>query len=251
MVCARERGDADGTRPRSWTTWSVDVGANQTAGDTENAVVGSYGTFSVDEDGNKVLSDEVTHYGAPGREYEITLPTGEIIYFRNSDATGSIRSQQGQVVIKAPGAETPDQAADALSHAIEALKDFRVSLDVEATESSLENTYWNEMFGLLQHRNPKSGSWAKAQTKFRELAASQNVNPDDEANKDSRFGRAICGCHWFRQCSCRASLYGTTCPVASDGQQRQGKWLWRAAIALVSSGRSHHRRLTPSARLFC
>lgn len=134
-------------------------------------------TAEVDDDSNKVMDGGTPHMGAPGSEYEVTLATGERIYFRNGDSTGTVRSQQGQVTLHAL-ADNPEDAATSMERLSDALSEFRVSVDVPATEESMENAYWNEMFGLLQERVGGSGTWAKAQKKFRALAAEQGVDPD-------------------------------------------------------------------------
>lgn len=134
-------------------------------------------TAQVDDDSNKVMDGGTPYMGAPGAEYEVTLATGERIYFRNADSTGTVRSQQGQVTLHAL-ADNPEEAATALERLSDALSEFRVPVDVPATEESMENAYWGEMFNILQGRVGGTGTWAKAQKKFQALAAEQGVNPD-------------------------------------------------------------------------
>lgn len=92
--------------------------------------------------GIKVESDSPqSSEGHGGEEYRVTLPTGEVINFRNANTTNTLLSQQGTVSFRLAG--------DDKQASLERVKDQLelMGLDLAgATETDAELNYWRAMF---------------------------------------------------------------------------------------------------------
>lgn len=104
--------------------------------------------------------------GSTGQEYEITLSTGEKIYFRNSGNTNTKRGQHGKLVFRAEGVEDSSASQAAMERIMSQLGAMGIGTDA-ADHDNAELTYWREMYGVLENRNHKAGSkYAKAKEKL-------------------------------------------------------------------------------------
>jgi hypothetical protein len=90
--------------------------------------------------------------GSSGQEYEIELPTGEKIYYRNGGNTGTALGQQGRVTFRADGTSDETAVSAALSNVLSQLEAMGFNLNA-SNHSDAELTYWREMYGILANRN--------------------------------------------------------------------------------------------------
>lgn len=145
----------------SWTKWK-DVPESPKV--VFKAVLGSThekeGTF---KDFELSLSGSHLAGGNGGNEYEVSLPTGEKIYFRNSKTTNTVRGHEGRITIRVPGAKDDGDVANGMANAKSWLEDnLNLKLDA-ADHDNAELLYWREMYGILENRHHNAGSpWAKA-----------------------------------------------------------------------------------------
>lgn len=130
------------------------------------------------KDGQKHHTGGVQTEGAPGEEYEIVLPTGESIFYRNSLKTGTPLGQQGMLTARM-NAESPEEAGVAMERIREALTDFGLDVD-DADMTSVELTYWREMSELITDRagHPDDGpAWKKARKDLEQYIADSGWAP--------------------------------------------------------------------------
>jgi hypothetical protein len=152
------------------------------------------GTFDAKTNVKTVTGQEVDS-GTKGSEYQATLPTGEVIYWRNADHTNTARGQHGKLSFKVPNAADPSQ----LSASMARIQEFLDEMGIEnraADHTDAELTYWREMYGVLENRNhngPNSGkfkkTYASMKKKVEELGGdpkhflenlSASMTPDEE-----------------------------------------------------------------------
>jgi hypothetical protein len=144
--------------------------------------------------------------GNDGNEYEVSLPTGEKIYFRNSNFTNTARGHEGRITVRVPGAKNDTDVANGMSNAQAWLEDnLGLNLD-SADHDSAELLYWREMYGILENRRHKAGSkWAKAKAdldeKIFELDGDRKHFLENFAKKNSvaeqnEFFRDLWGKHF-------------------------------------------------------
>ena len=110
---------------------------------------------SIGDDGIKSIKSETQHAGtgAKGSEYEITLPTGEKIYYRNYGQTNTVRSQSGMLSFRAKGSGASEaEMATSFERVQAALETLGIST-AAAEEDDAQNVYWREMYDLFMHRN--------------------------------------------------------------------------------------------------
>lgn len=89
--------------------------------------------------------------GHPGSEYEITLPTGEKIYFRDSHKTSTATSQSGLLRFKLSGSDQAGSLARVEAHL------QKMGLTTEgASPDQAESVYWRNMFHRLLMSNTNS-----------------------------------------------------------------------------------------------
>lgn len=117
---------------------------------------------TIGADNVKQIKSEASHSttGVTGQEYEITLPTGEKIYYRNYGQTGTVRSQSGMLSFRAKGVGS-DEAS--MSTAFENVQAALETLGLEtapAEEEDAQNIYWREMYDLFMHRNANGATSA-------------------------------------------------------------------------------------------
>lgn len=104
--------------------------------------------------------------GSSGQEYEVTLPTGEKIYFRNAGNTNTKRGQHGKLTFRAEGVEDSTASKAAMERIQAQLEAMGISTDA-ADHDNAELTYWREMYGILENRKHAAGSnYAKAKAKL-------------------------------------------------------------------------------------
>ncbi len=121
--------------------------------------------------GTKVEKDEFGSEGHIGQEYQIKLPTGEVITFRNSGTTSTEKSQRGLVNFRLAG----DNAEASLARVQEQLE--LMGLDMSgASEENAELNYWRAMFGRVLGSTagkdgPASvkGAWSKLVAKTTDI----------------------------------------------------------------------------------
>lgn len=143
--------------------------------------------------------------GSAGQEYEITLATGEVIYFRNSGHTDTKRGQQGKVSFHARGKGGVDESSAAMQNIVSQLGNMGIELNASEQEDA-ELTYWREMYGILVNRNHDSSPAHKAaladmEAKRKEIGASENTFIEEISGKMSvteqnEFWRAIWAKHF-------------------------------------------------------
>ncbi len=139
-------------------------------------------TFGKTHDRAGFIQDGQLHYkngalpeGAPGSEYQVELPTGEKIWFRNED-TGAVLSQQGRLSFQLPDVKDEDASQASMERVTQQLHAMGISAD-EATPDDAERTYWRSMYQTLAKRSHTSGdayskAWNDLKTKQTELGSS-------------------------------------------------------------------------------
>lgn len=116
--------------------------------------------------------------GVQGSEYDIVLPTGEHIYFKDSGATGTLASQSGKLSFKVNNVTDSSDSQAAMQRIIDALGGLGINTDA-ADPDTAELAYWREMYAILENRKHKTGSpYAKAQAamyaKRKEIKSDEN-----------------------------------------------------------------------------
>lgn len=96
---------------------------------------------TLDWGGEKTQADDFGPNGTPGHAFETTLPTGEKIIFQNTNDTGTVQTQQGQVSFKL----NPGEEEAGLQRVQEHLANYGVDM-AGADEDSAETVYWRNMF---------------------------------------------------------------------------------------------------------
>ncbi len=152
------------------------------------------------------LSGSKQQGGVHGTEYEVTLPTGEKIWFRNANTTGTIRSQQGMVSFRIPNAKSAEESATSMER-IKSWMNDNLGLSLDGSDhDNAELTYWREMFDVLANRNHKSGSkWAKAKADLDKKIASissteasflEDFDGKASVGEQNQFFRKLWGDHF-------------------------------------------------------
>ncbi len=115
-----------------------------------------------------------------GTEYQVTLPTGEVIYFRNRAKTGTLKSQYGRMTIHVPGSKNGQDYAAGVQRANDWIETY-LGLDMSgAEENSAELVYWKQMLPILTRRKPAAGSkYAKALKDVQTKASELGITTDD------------------------------------------------------------------------
>lgn len=96
---------------------------------------------SLQSDGTKVQDNSGVNAGHSGYEYAATLPTGEVIRFRNASSTQTSKSQQGLINFTLAG----DDPSSSLVRVQEALSTMGLDFG-DATEEDAETIYWRQAF---------------------------------------------------------------------------------------------------------
>lgn len=136
--------DAAKSGAPGWTSEKPDVKADTSA---EKYTLIQAGMFAgqLNADGEKIMKSDFNTSGHPGKEYRIDLPTGEKIFFRDGDQTGTVKSQTGTVRFQL---NRLIDSESSLSNVQDYLQ--TVGLDMSgADEEQVENVYWRQMFGRL------------------------------------------------------------------------------------------------------
>ena len=130
----------------------------------------------------KVLTGSPVDSGTNGSEFQATLPTGEVIYWRDSDNTNTARGQQGKLTFKVPNQKDPTELGASMQRIQEFLD--AMGLDThDADHGDAELTYWREMYGVLENRNHNS----EGGKKFANVAALMNKKRKEIGGKDNQF----------------------------------------------------------------
>ncbi len=189
----------------SWTPVALSPGESTQAGVTivkrskthdQNATIVGH---------TKILSGGTDVSGSGGQEYEVTLPTGEKIYFRNSDQTGTKRGQQGKLSFRVEGVSTPQDSQAAIERISQQLGAMGIPTDA-ADQEHAELTYWREMYGILENRRHAPGSkyakaYAKLQEKVKEIGGDQdefleNLSEKLDTSTEVEFWRGLYSEFW-------------------------------------------------------
>lgn len=102
-------------------------------------------TGALNEGGEKIENSKAEGTaGHTGKEYRITLPTGEVITFRNAMSTDTQRSQQGTLSFKLAG----DDKQASLARVQQQLETMGLDM-AGADETTAELSYWRAMFGRV------------------------------------------------------------------------------------------------------
>jgi len=130
---------------------------------TVQSAAGKGGTLN--EGGLKVENskDEGTS-GHTGKEYRITLPSGEVIFFRNSTSTNTARSQRGTVSFRLVG---PDKEAS-LARVQSQLELMGLDL-TGADETQAELNYWRAMWERVIFTYAESSAPATVKSALKKL----------------------------------------------------------------------------------
>jgi hypothetical protein len=108
---------------------------------------GAAGTVDPDT-GVKKVSDTVSSNGHQGKEYVMTLPTGEVVRFRNHSHTSTSRTQSGMVTFELAGDDTAVSLERVQAH----LENMGLDL-AGADETTAETIYWRQQFQGMFVRN--------------------------------------------------------------------------------------------------
>lgn len=115
-----------------------------------------------------------------GKEYEIVLPTGESIFYRNATSTGTPMAKQGKVSFRFE-ADGESSAEMHMQNIQDALDELGIDY-TPATEESIQNSYWREMYGVLQNRITHAQDdprWGKARKDFEKRVAEFGGLPNE------------------------------------------------------------------------
>jgi hypothetical protein len=144
--------------------------------------------------------------GMTGSEYEVTLPTGEKIFFRNSGTTNTVLAQRGRLTIKVPNAKSEQDMAAGIERAQAWITD-NLGIDLSPAEhADAELLYWKQMNDVLVHRKHTTGSaWYKAKAdldvKVKELGGNhaefaENFAAAASTDEQNKFYRELWGKHF-------------------------------------------------------
>ena len=170
----------------------IDIFADQDAKGEDTGIVVTKNMFTHEQEAvydpvtkTKKVTGGTNVSGTKGEEYQVTLSTGEIIYFRNAGQTHTAKGQHGQVTFVAPDTSSPA----AISASMERINAFldSIGIDLEqADETSAELTYWREMWGILENRNHSGTDQAilkkvadKMHAKVKEIGSTPGTFLDD------------------------------------------------------------------------
>jgi hypothetical protein len=119
--------------------------------------------------------------GSQGSEYEVTLSTGEKIFYRGGYETDTALAQQGKLMFKAEDVSDPADVSTALSNIMNALQ--ALGINVNASEhSDAELTYWREMYGVLATRATGYGD-----AKYQKANKALNAKVKEVGGPDHQF----------------------------------------------------------------
>lgn len=104
--------------------------------------------------GIKTLTSTLSHDGHYGHEVRVDLPTGEKIFFRNGNTTGTLQSQQGMVRFDLNPDLSPEESlANAQAH----MERWGINFE-GASEETAEALYWRQMFRRILGSNGTGAS---------------------------------------------------------------------------------------------
>lgn len=147
-----------------WTALNVDSPDTQGSVAIKLTGAGDY-DGSVDQLGNKTVSTTWNSAGHHGQEYEVTLPSGEKIWFRNSSSTGTYKTQQGMLRFQL---NPDDEQSASLARVESYLNEMGLNTD-GADEDSSESVYWRQMFSRVLLSNGGSAKVQAARNKLQNL----------------------------------------------------------------------------------
>lgn len=131
------------------------------------------------ETGEKIASDVHVNSGASGQEFEVTLPTGEKIYWRNASQTNTAKGQHGKLSFVIPDADNETAVSASMDRIRTQLSVMGIETEAADYEQA-ELTYWREMYGVLENRSHSAtGSkkygeaYKKMQLKIKEIGSSE------------------------------------------------------------------------------
>jgi len=151
------------------------------------------------------LTTQKLQGGVSGQDYEVELPTGEKIWFRNSNHTNTLKSQEGKMSFRIEGVSNTGDSQARIQNVIAQLEAMGISMKAAEPEDA-ERQYWHEMYGVLKNRKHKTGSiYAKARTKLDAKVAAEKSNHntfiDDmgekySASEENNFWRELYSEFW-------------------------------------------------------
>lgn len=171
--------DAVSALEDGWAGTEEDKGDNDNVLYTNHSAEGPNGKLL--SDGSKISEGTSSSEGHTGQEYTISLPTGEVINFRNSASTYTAASQRGLLTFQlAPGADKDASLSRVTAHL------SKMGLDVnDADATDAETVYWRQMFKplLLSNNSGANEKVFAARTAIKAHASAvkekTGVNPDD------------------------------------------------------------------------
>lgn len=124
--------------------WVADGLVKDSAGVSVKKKSAQVATGKLSQDGT-FISDGTTGNGQNGYEFEITLPTGEVINYRHHDYTNSYKSQSNRLRFTLAG--------DDHQASLERVEDYLKTLDIDVSGADdPELLYWREMFHTVVAR---------------------------------------------------------------------------------------------------
>jgi vacuolar-type H+-ATPase subunit E/Vma4 len=103
------------------------------------------------------MEASVGQNGARGKEFEITLDTGEKIYWRNAGQTGTAMGQHGKLTFVMPDAGDSQSSQASMARIQNVLSDLGIDNE-PADDTTARNIYWREMYGVMMNRKHKPNS---------------------------------------------------------------------------------------------
>jgi hypothetical protein len=154
--------------------------------------VGTHEKTAVYDDKNNLkieLESAVGTKGARGSEYQVTLDTGEKIFWRNAAQTGTARGQHGKLTFFLPDASDSQGSQASMARVQAVLADLGLG-NGAADDTTARNIYWREMYGVMMNRKHKPGSkHQKTQDalkkKISEIGSTEGSFIEDFSNKVS------------------------------------------------------------------
>ena len=130
-------------------------------------------------DGTLVGAGSTYTSASQGKQYNITLPTGETISFRNSDSTNTHKSQRGRLTFTLTG-----DLAVSLARVQAQLDVMGLNTD-GVEEEDAETVYWRAMFFRVLHSSGASGKVGDARNKLKGMYSSLGQTLNEQVNKFS------------------------------------------------------------------
>lgn len=164
---------------------NVSVKLNKTTFERTTSASGKLGN-------HKKASDTHVSVGAAGQEYEIELPTGEKIYWRNSHVTGTARGQTGKLSFRVPQTDDPAKLSLSMERIQQQLEVMGFDMS-PADHTHAELIYWREMYGILENRSHTTGGITETNKKHAAAYKKMKLKVNELGGDEEKFLENLSG----------------------------------------------------------